>query len=208
MPTLSVQRSRSGEPLPAHPEAPISRLGIPPAAAQAPEISKLFNKFRSHYGFVPNWALALSINPGTVLRMVAFYESLFDPAQSQLQDADRELIAVVSSATNGCSYCVFNHTASLSKALGDPIKAQRIARDHHDIELSPREKALADVAQKLSHDARTITTADFETLAQLGFNEAAILEIFEISAFFAYGNRLSTALRVTPDNAFFERVPS
>jgi uncharacterized peroxidase-related enzyme len=117
MTTLSVQRARSGEPLPAHPEAPISRLSIPDVAAQPAEITQLFNKFRSHYGFVPNWALALSVNPGTALRMVAFYESLFDPLHSQLRDVDRELIAVVSSATNGCSYCVFNHTAALSRSI-------------------------------------------------------------------------------------------
>lgn len=190
------------------PEEPVSRFDIPKEAKQPPEITALFKKFKTAYGFVPNWLLALSVNPGTVIRMVAFYEHLFNPRHSQLQDSDRELIAVVSSATNGCSYCVFNHTASLSKALNDPIRAQRIARDHHEVVLSAREKAIADAAQKLSQDARSLGPDDFQALADVGFNQAAVLEILEISAFFAYGNRLSTALQVTPDNAFFQQAAS
>ncbi|MBD1552591.1 peroxidase-related enzyme [Pseudomonas typographi] len=207
MSALLATRAQPSDTFPAPPPTEaISRLSIPNEAAQPPEITALFERFRSHYGFVPNWLLALSVNPGTVIRMVAFYEHLFDPSSSQLQARDRELIAVVSSATNGCSYCVFNHTASLSQALNDPVKAQRIARDHHEVPLNAREKVLADVSQKLSRDARSVAPDDFQALAAQGFNEAAVLEIFEISAFFAYCNRLSTALQVTPDNAFFEQA--
>ncbi|MFF7710386.1 peroxidase-related enzyme [Pseudomonas sp. NPDC007930] len=185
---------------------PVSRLPIPAEAEQPAEVAALFRQFRTHYGFVPNWLAALSTNPGTAVRLVAFYEHLFDPRHSQLTAQDRELLAVVSSATNGCSYCVFNHTVALSAALNDPIRAQRIARDHHDIALTPRERILANVAEKLSRDARSLNPDDFAALASNGFNEAAVLEIFEVSAFFAYANRLTAALRVTPDRVFFEQA--
>jgi uncharacterized peroxidase-related enzyme len=182
---------------------PVSRFSIPQEAELPDHVKKLHHKFLTHYGFVPNWFSALSANPDTAYRMVVFYEHLFDPKRSHLKAADRELIAVVSSAINECSYCVFNHTQSLGSAIGDRIRAQRIARDHHHVQLTDRESALADVAEKLSRKGTSVGEADFARLKALGFDEAAILEILEISAFFAYANRLTAALSVVPDRQFF-----
>ncbi len=182
---------------------PVSRFAIPDEADLPDHVRKIRAKFLTSYGFVPNWFSALSINPDTAYRMVAFYEHLFDPKRSHLETEDRELIAVVSSAVNECSYCVFNHTQSLGQAIHDRIRAQRIARDHHHVQLTERESALADVSEKLSRKATSVGEADFDRLRSLGFNEAAILEILEISAFFAYANRLTAALSVLPDQRFF-----
>ena len=182
---------------------PVSRLPIPAPAALPDHVRAIATKFEKAYGFVPNWFSALSTNPDTAYRLVVFYEHLFDPKNSHLTAADRELLAVVSSAINECSYCVFNHTQSLSAALGDRIKALRIARNHHHVQLSDREAALADVAEKLSRRGTSVGEDDFARLRAVGLDDAAILEALEVSAFFAYANRLTTALSVVPDRQFF-----
>jgi uncharacterized peroxidase-related enzyme len=82
-----------------HEAEPISRLGLPDAARLPP-----------HYGFIPNWLSTLAANPDAAYRLVTFYEHLFDPTRSHLSAAEWELIAVITSAVNHCSYCVFNHT--------------------------------------------------------------------------------------------------
>jgi uncharacterized peroxidase-related enzyme len=182
---------------------PISRLPVPAEAELPEQIRKIYDSFRNHYGFVPNWLRAFSVNPNTVYRMVTFYEHLFDPKQSRLQAQDRELIAVVTSAVNECSYCVFNHTQSLSRAIRDTIRAQRIARDYRDVGLSAREAVLAEVAEKLARRPHTISDSDFERLKDIGLDESAAVEALEIAAFFAYANRLAIALSVVPDREFF-----
>jgi uncharacterized peroxidase-related enzyme len=182
---------------------PISRFPLPDEATLPPHVAEIFSSFRATYGFVPNWLHALAANPDTAYRLVTFYHHLFDPARSHLTDSERELIAVVTSASNHCSYCVFNHTQALGVALQDRVRAQRIAIGHHHVRLSHREQALAELAEKLTLSAISVGEPDFEGLRALGFSEPAILEALEISAFFNYANRLTIALNVVPDREFF-----
>ena len=183
---------------------PISRFQVPEQSELEPELAKIHEEFLASYGFVPNWLRALSVNPDTAHRLVQFYRHLFDPARSRLSAAERELIAVVSSSTNRCSYCVFNHTRSLGVALDDAVRARRIALDHHHVRLSKREQALADVAERLTKDPTSVGPTELERLRQAGFDEPAALEVLEISAFFNYANRLTIALNVVPDARFFD----
>ena len=182
---------------------PVSRFALAEEVALPNEVHAIFASFRKQYGFVPNWLRALAVNPGTALRMVRFYEHLFDPTKSALTAAERELIAVVTSATNHCAYCVFNHTRSLGIALKDRVRAQRIAAGFRHVQLSDRERALAEIVEALTVEPTKIGEAEFGRLRDEGFDEAAIVEILEISAFFAYANRLTIALNVVPDSQFF-----
>jgi uncharacterized peroxidase-related enzyme len=183
---------------------PLSRLQVPDEGELGPQLAQLYSAFRDRYGFVPNWLRALSVNPDTALRLAQFYLHLFDPARSRLSAAERELIAVVSSSANRCSYCVFNHTRALGAALDDGVRARRIALDHHHVRLSKREQVLADVAEKLTTQPTSVGPDELERLRQAGFDEPAALEVLEISAFFNHANRLTIALNVVPDEQFFD----
>ncbi|MBS7538804.1 peroxidase-related enzyme [Ancylobacter lacus] len=182
---------------------PISLLGIRDEASLPAHLKEIYDDFRRHYGFIPNWLKALSANPDTAYRLVTFYRHLFDPARSHLSAAERELIAVVTSAANHCSYCVFNHTQALAAATGDPIRARRIAQGYHHVRLSHRDQALAETVEQLALDPVSLGEKGLVRLANFGFSAAAILEILEISAFFSYANRLTIALNVVPDERFF-----
>jgi uncharacterized peroxidase-related enzyme len=182
---------------------PVSRFPLGDEANLPPHAAALYAQFRRDYGFVPNWLAALAVNPDTAFRLVTFYHHLFDPQRSLLSNADRELIAVVTSAVNHCSYCVFNHTQSLGTALQDRVRAQRIALGHGHVRLSDRERALAEIAEALTRDPSSVGEVQFDRLRNLGFNEKTILEVLEISAFFNYANRLTIALNVVPDAEFF-----
>ncbi|WP_159717151.1 peroxidase-related enzyme [Geminicoccus flavidas] len=182
---------------------PVSRPALADEARLPDELRRIFARFREHYGFVPNWLKALAVNPGTALRMVRFYEHLFDPRQSALTAAERELIAVVTSATNHCAHCVFNHTQALGTALDDRVRARRIAQGFRHVRLSPRELALAEVVETLAEAPQHLGDPNLDRLRDEGFGEAAIVEILEVAAFFAYANRLTIALNVVPDAQFF-----
>jgi uncharacterized peroxidase-related enzyme len=182
---------------------PLSRLGVPDESSLPAHVKAIYDKFRSHYGFIPNWLAALSINPDSAYRLVTFYEHLFDPKRSHLSAEERELIAVVTSATNHCSYCVLNHTQALAAATGDRPRAQRIGLGYHHVHLSPRELALAETVERLTATPTAVGEEDFGRLRTLGFSNQAIAEILEISAFFSYANRLTIALNVIPDRQFF-----
>lgn len=189
--------------VPASRVEPLSRLGVPQEADLPAHVRKIYENFREHYGFIPNWLAALSVNPDTAYRLVTFYEHLFDPGRSRLTAPERELIAVVTSAANHCSYCVLNHTQALAAATGDRPRAQRISLGYHHVHLSPRELALAETVDKLTATPTGVNDADFARLRKHGFTDQAIAEILEVSAFFSYANRLTIALNVVPDPQFF-----
>lgn len=135
--------------------------------------------------------------------MVRFYEHLFDPARSALTAAERELIAVVTSAANHCAYCVFNHGKALGDVLDDPVRARRIAQGFQHVQLTDRELALAETVDTFAREPTLVGEPEFDRLRAQGFTEPAIVEILEIAAFFAYANRLMIALNVVPDAQFF-----
>jgi uncharacterized peroxidase-related enzyme len=196
---------RRHETLPPAGTEPLSRFQVPEAAELTPELTQVYTQVERALGFLPNWLRALSINPDTACRLARFYLQLFDPERSHLSAAERELVAVVVSATNRCSYSVFNHTHALGEATGDPVRARRVALDHHHVRLSKRERLLADVAEKLTISASNLSAGELDQLRQAGFSEPAALEVLEVAAFFNYVNRLALALNVVPDQQFFAR---
>jgi uncharacterized peroxidase-related enzyme len=86
-----------------------------------------------------------------------------------------------------------------------PIRARRIALDHHHVRLSKREQVLADVAEKITTEPTHVGNAELDRLRQAGFDEPAALEVLEIAAFCNYADRLTIALNVVPDQQFFAR---
>lgn len=182
---------------------PISRLRVPGESELPESVQKFFAQSRADQGFVLNYFRALSLNPGDLERSNTYLLPFLDPNQGLLPYPERELLATVVSAENRCTYCHIHHVGRLAEALGDRARAERIAIDPHHVDLSPRERALADLAIKITRDARTVTRDDLDTLREQGLSDEEILEAVEIAALFNYTNRISITLGIVPDDEFF-----
>lgn len=176
------------------------RLPPPPPASLPDDVRALVE---GNHG--ENWIRSLSVNGATAKRFVGYFASLFDPGKGLLPIAERELIAVVVSSTNGCGLCEIHHTNALGDALGDAEKARRIALDVHLAPLSAREKALAEFAEKVTRAPKSVSSHDFEDLRAAGLSDAEIVEALETSAWFNHTNRIFISLGVVPDAAYFAR---
>jgi uncharacterized peroxidase-related enzyme len=176
----------------------ISRLPVPEPGAEHAEVRALVER---HHG--DNWIRALAHNPATAERFAAYFESLFRPTGSRLPLRERELIAVAVSAENGCGLCEIHHTLALGEAFDDHVRARRIALDHHLADLSPRERALVDLALKITREPKAIAAAELQALRDVGLDDQAILEAVETSAWFNHTNRIFITLGVRPDDKYF-----
>ena len=78
----------------------------------------LFAKARERLGFVPNVYRVYAFRPERLSACFAHFRQLHEPTE-HLSAADREMIAVVVSAANGCLYCLVAHGAALRAELGD-----------------------------------------------------------------------------------------
>ncbi|RBP16792.1 putative peroxidase-related enzyme [Roseiarcus fermentans] len=179
----------------------ISRLGEPDRASLPADIGELYQANHDD-----NWIRALAVNPDTARRFGAYFASLFSSGRgARLSLAERELIAVIVSAENGCGLCEIHHTIALGEQIDDHARARRIALDHHLAPLSPREEALAAFAVKVTRAPKTVSGDDFRSLRAAGLDDADILEALETSSWFNHTNRIFISLGVKPDDKFFAR---
>ena len=86
----------------------------------------------------------------------ATIRQLHQPTE-HLSAADREMVAVVVSAANGCLYCLVAHGAALREELGDPVLGERISYDWRRADLDPRRAAICAYAEKLTLRPREVT---------------------------------------------------
>jgi uncharacterized peroxidase-related enzyme len=182
----------------------ISRLEVPELEDLPAGLQQQIASLTRQLGYTPNWVRAFSLGGAHIERFNNYLLPLLDPNQGALPYADREILATVTSAENGCSYCRLNHAGSLGEALGDRKLGTRVAIDYREVrELSPRHRTLAEFASKLALHPGEVTDTDIEGLRDLGLSDEQIFEAVQVISVFAAANRFSIFLQVTPDDEFF-----
>lgn len=85
------------------PKSDITWLSVPGEADLPDDLKGLFERAREKLGIVPNVFRLLSLRPEHLRRWRAYYDELM-VGESRLTKAQREMIAVVVSSHNHCSY--------------------------------------------------------------------------------------------------------
>ena len=78
----------------------------------------------------------------------------------------------------------------------------KIKQDWHQATLDPADQAILVYAEKLTLTPQMMTEADMDALRVAGFDDRAVLEIIEITALFAYYNRLADGLGIDPEDVW------
>lgn len=73
----------------------------------------------------------------------------------------------------------------------------QLAEDYTAAALDPADRVMLDFVVRLTRDPAAITPEEIETLRAAGFSDRAILDIVQITAYFAFVNRLASGLGVT-----------
>lgn len=108
--------------------------------------------------------------------------------------SDRELAAVAASRVNGCVYCAAVHARAYNQMTGDTAQIQAVLDSGVSTPLRDRERAIVDVAVKLTKDPAILGAADLEPLRAMGLSDLEILDITNAAAIFAWANRLLQTL--------------
>jgi uncharacterized peroxidase-related enzyme len=106
----------------------------------------------------------------------------------------RELGATTASRINGCVFCASVHARIYVHKSGKRDVVTALLRDSIDAELPPTERAIVDLATRVTLAPESLSQADFATLRDLGFDDLGILDIINYTAFFANANRLMLTL--------------
>jgi uncharacterized peroxidase-related enzyme len=80
--------------------------------------------------------------------------------------------------------------------LGDEILSKALAKDYQQAILSERDRAMLDYAVKLTISPKEVEESDVLCLKDAGFEDAAVLDICQVTAYYNYVNRLADGLGV------------
>ena len=182
----------------------ISQLRVPRTEDLPRGLRAQIEGITEQLGHTPNWIRAIALGGAHTERFTSYLLGLLDPSQGHLSHVDREVLATVTSAENGCSYCRLNHAGSLGRAFGDHQLGTRVALDYREVsELSERHRVLAEFATALTRDPHAAADDQIERLRALGLDDEEIYEAAQVVSAFAAANRFTIFLRVTPDDEFF-----
>lgn len=137
-----------------------------------------------------------SLNPDSIIAHIELYMTIMF-SQSPLTRTQREMVAVVVSAANGCEYCQQHHGAALNNYWKDEVRVQMLRKNYETAGLSEPDTLLCRYAIEL-----TLHPDDFENenrterLRQAGLEDRAILDATLVVAYFNFVNRIVLALGV------------
>jgi uncharacterized peroxidase-related enzyme len=176
-------------------------LRLPPEDEAPDEVKELWAKPLEKLGFVPNVLRVYAIRPRHLRLWNEFYDDLMR-GESGLTKAQREMIAVVVSATNRCHYCIVSHSTALRKLTGDPILVEQLQTNYAYAKVDPKERAMLDFAVKLTEQSYRCTEQDVEALRDAGWTDEDVMDIAEVAAMFNFTNRLASGLGWLPNDEY------
>lgn len=185
-----------------HPDNPISRFDVPELEDIPSDIREKIEAVQEKSGFIPNVFLALAHRPDEFRAFFAHHDALMEK-DSGLSKAEREMIVVATSALNRCHYCVIAHGAILRIRAKNPLIADQVSVNFSKADISERQMAMLEFAEKICMDAGSVSTEDFDRLRAEGFSDDDIWDIGAITAFFAQSNRLANLSAMRPNDEFY-----
>lgn len=81
---------------------------------------------------------------------------------------------------------------------------EQLQKDYTQANLSPENRGMLDYAAKLTITPSEITPEDIKHLHDVGFDDRGILDIAQITAYYAYVNRIADGLGVALEDFWDE----
>ena len=166
-------------------------------------LKKLYNRIKGPDKNVDNIMMAHSLRPHSMEGHMALYKYVLHHPRNTLPKAYLETIGVWVSLLNACRYCVEHHFGGMSRLLNDAARSAAIRRamEQRDLpsEFDGRELAGLEYAEKLTTNAAGVAEADIDNMRAAGFDDGQILEINQVTAYFAYANRMVLGLGINTE---------
>jgi len=166
-------------------------------------LKKLYERIKGPDNNIDNIMLAHSLRPHSMEGHMALYKYVLHHPRNVLPKSYLETIGVYVSLLNQCQYCMEHHFAGLSRLLSDDDRALKIRKSFADGDpaaaFAGRDLAGLQYAEQLTTAAETISRDDIEKLREAGFDDGEILEINQVTAYFAYANRTVLGLGIDTD---------
>jgi uncharacterized peroxidase-related enzyme len=137
-----------------------------------------------------------SLNPKSIVNHMELYMTIMF-GKSPLKRYQREMIAVIVSVTNNCSYCKTHHGEALLHFWKEESKVKQLSEDYTNLDLSEVDLALCDYAKSLTKSPNSGKEKMLtDKLKDLGLEDRAILDAALVISYFNFVNRMVLGIGV------------
>ena len=162
------------------------------------ELKALYEKYGGKDKIPANIVRIAGLNPKALAAHIDIYKAIMF-GKSPLSRDQREMIAVVVSAINGCHYWIEHHWSAL-RALGnveDSLK-KLLVTDFKSADISEIDQAILNYAAKLTKEPACITKRDVSDFRakHTELTDHMLHDIVQVVSYFNYVNRLADGLGV------------
>ena len=171
-----------------------------PYEAATGRLKTLYDRVKGPDDNVDNIMLAHSLRPQTMEGHMALYKYVLHHSGNTVPKWFLEVLGVYVSLLNGCAYCVEHHFAGLTRLLADPARANAIRgaleSGAWDGVFEAHEAAALAYAKALTAAPPAAGEVMIGTMRNAGFDDGEILEVNQVTAYFAYANRTVLGLGI------------
>ena len=152
-------------------------------------------------GQVDNVLQIHSLRPHTLEGHMALYKAVLHHPRNRLPHWFLEAIGIRVSLLNDCDYCARHHSVGMERHLKDEperyaeLRAQ-LDRPEPAEPFTAEERAALRYVDTLTKTPGAVGPDDVRALRAAGLKDGQILEINQVTAYFAYANRTVTGLGV------------
>jgi len=159
------------------------------------KLQTVYGEVKAKRGKISNIMKVHSLDPVSMKNHLDLYLSIVEN-NSSINEEERELIAVVVSSLNNCSYCIHHHSKSLNKIWNDESKVNTLISDYKSVEFPIRIHAILNYAEKLTATPGLVNEYDVQNLRIHNLSDEDILNINLIVSYFNFVGRIANGLGV------------
>jgi uncharacterized peroxidase-related enzyme len=164
-------------------------------------LAKVYDLVTGPGGQVDNVLQIHSLRPHTLEGHMALYKSVLHHPRNKVPRWFLEAIGVRVSLLNDCDYCARHHSVGMERLLRDEPEKYEACRRQLDEPrpgdpFSGREQEALRYVDRLTREPGSVGLEDVDRLRSAGLKDGHILEINQVTAYFAYANRTVTGLGV------------
>jgi uncharacterized peroxidase-related enzyme len=174
-----------------------------PEAQATGAVAEMYEVDRETFGQLPNFTKAFSPRPG----VYAAWRQLNGAIKANMDLRRYELATVAAARRLRSSYCTLAHGSVLMNKYLEPDAVRTLVDDYRSADLEPADVAVMDLADKVAHDATSVSQDDIDRLRTLGLTDSEILDVVLAAAARCFFSKALDAVGAEPDASYSELEP-
>ena len=158
-------------------------------------VADMYEGDREAFADLPNFTKAFSLRP----EVYAAWRQLNGAIKANMDLRRYELATVAAARRLRSSYCTLAHGSVLMANFLEPEALRALVDDFRTADLEPVDLAVMELADKVAHDATSVTEADVDRLRALGLTDSEIFDVVLAAAARCFFSKTLDGLGAQPD---------